>query len=464
MTQKTLECLDDSLGTLSPAMPPAALEDIQTTRASFRHSVVPRKAYARVMTGPNKGQTMVFEPGTSLTVGVSDDNGLPLKDPMVSRYHLELKVGHDGIEIEDLGSLNGTWMGGTRIHKVTVALGTQIKVGASTLLLGDAGETQAPSDHHAPRIDGLIGESPAMQRVVETIHRLAPSPVSVLLQGETGTGKEVLARSLHDLSDRAGKPFVTVDCGSLPPTLVASELFGHDRGAFTGAERRREGAFERAHGGTLFLDEIGELPLDVQPVLLGALERRRFRRLGSSQEVSVDVRVIAATHRDLRSSANDGSFRADLYFRLAVARVVIPALRDRLEDLEPLVRHFVEQLTGEPDLPFDAATLHSLQGHRFSGNVRELRNMVEGALAMGEMVLDPGRQALGSAPATAPSTPSIVEGKPYREARADVLREFERRYLGSLIERCNGNASAAAREAKMDRPYLLTLLRKHGLR
>jgi DNA-binding NtrC family response regulator len=286
----------------------------------------------------------------------------------------------------------------------------------------------------------------------------------------------VLARAVHDLSDRRDQPFEVVDCGSMAPTLIASELFGHERGAFTGAHAERAGAFERAHGGTVFLDEIGELPLDLQPMLLGVLERRRFKRVGGAKERSIDVRVVAATHRDLRNATNLGTFRADLYFRLAVARVVIPPLRERPEEIEPLVRHFAEQLTGDPNAqPFDRATLEALESHPWSGNVRELRNVVESAIAIGSVVLEGthvGQTSEGggqvadllSSQQTPDSAAQVGFDQPYREARSHAINNFERAYLSWLIQACGGNASEAARRARMDRPYLLGLLRKHGLR
>ena len=244
-----------------------------------------------------------------------------------------------------------------------------------------------------------------MQEIGRTVERLAQSNVSVLIQGETGTGKELVARAIHDLSARAKRPFIVVDPGALPATLIASQLFGHERGAFTGAEKRQEGAFELAHGGSIFLDEIGELPLAVQPALLGVLERRSFRRLGGKEDIQVDVRVISATHRDLRAEANQGTFRADLYFRLAVARIEIPPLRERPEDIDPLVAHFAAEITGAPGFLFSEATMSALRGHRWSGNVRELRNVVESALAMGSINLNglaqpaPPRRERGRDPA-----------------------------------------------------------------
>jgi DNA-binding NtrC family response regulator len=293
-----------------------------------------------------------------------------------------------------------------------------------------------------------------MQEIGRAISRLARSPVSVLLQGETGTGKEVIARAIHASSDRARGPFVVVDCGALAPTLIASQLFGHERGAFTGAEARREGAFETAKGGSIFLDEIGELQLMVQPALLGVLERRSFRRLGGKLDIPADVRVIAATNRDLRAEVNQGSFRADLYFRLAAARIHIPPLRERTDDIEPLVEAFAQEVTGRPIAPFSHAAMEALRGHRWSGNVRELRNVVESALALGSLSLEAERSQ------TVGRDSRIV---PYRRARAEVIAAFEREYTARIVQQTHGNVSAAARAANMGRRHLLSLLRRHDI-
>jgi DNA-binding NtrC family response regulator len=429
-----------------------------------------------VVEGVDKGSSAAFETGQSISIGTSADNQLELRDLTISRYHLELSLGRGEVRLKDLDSMNGTYIGDVRVEQAAVPMGTRVTLGSSVLLLephpDDARPVPPPAIpvEQAPPIDGLIAESAAMREVARSIARLAGSNVSVLLHGETGTGKEVLARAVHDLSERRDKPFEVVDCGSMAPTLIASELFGHDRGAFTGAHADRAGAFERANGGTVFLDEIGELPLDLQPMLLGVLERRRFKRVGGSKERSIDVRVVAATHRDLRNATNLGTFRADLYFRLAVARVVIPPLRDRPEDIEPLVRHFAEQLTGDPNVqPFDRAALERLEAHPWSGNVRELRNVVESAIAIGQVVLE----GHASTPLSGESTslePAMQQrgaaaiDVPYREARSQAINEFEQYYLSALIQACGGNASEAARRARMDRPYLLGLLRKHGLR
>ncbi|UJR83195.1 sigma 54-dependent Fis family transcriptional regulator [Sandaracinus amylolyticus] len=438
----------------------------RTERSARARLAGPGRLRITVMEGPDAGATV--EPSTSggASIGVAPDNVLVLSDRTVSRYHVELRLTRDGIDVEDLGSLNGTWIGDARVQRATVRAGTRIRTGDTVLQLDDAtlplDAMAADESDVVPEIRGLVAVSPAMKALLRLLHQLAPTEVSVLVSGETGCGKEVVARALHDLGKRAAGPFEVVDCGSMPATLIASELFGHERGAFTGADKTRAGAFERAQGGTIFLDEVGELPLELQPVLLGALERRRFRRLGGQKEIAVDVRVVSATHRDLRAAVNDGSFRADLYYRLAVARATIPPLRERPEDVEPLVRHFVDEMTDAPGaFPFGFATLEALRAHRWTGNVRELRNVVEAALAIGRVQVE-GREV-------APDDGALTrrdDGAPitYRDARAAVLARFERAYLSELIEACEHNASEAARRARVDRPHLLTLLRKHGLR
>ena len=408
---------------------------------------------AQVIDGPDRG--LVSESSGSLVVGTSAENDLVLTDPAASRYHVELKC-EDGILVKDLGSQKGTFVNGLRIQTAVVPFGARLRLGTSVIRLMAAGTGKPSPARPLLEIPGLVAWSPGMQEVARAVNQAAGSNVSVLLQGETGTGKGVVARALHDASARAGGPFVVVDCGALPPTLVASQLFGHERGAFTGADRRQEGAFEQAQGGTIFLDEIGELPLSVQPALLGVLERRSFRLLGGKDDTRVDVRVISSTHRDLRAEANDGTFRADLYFRLAGARICIPPLRDRHEDIESLIAVFARAVTGIPGLAFSQATMESLYSHHWPGNLRELRNVVESALALGSLSLN-GEQAQ-----------SVLlrsqEVVPYRQARAEVISAFERSYLGRLLELTDGNVAAGARAARMDRPYLRTLLMKHGLR
>jgi DNA-binding NtrC family response regulator len=434
----------------------AAMADTPRTKLQPRPVRIVHKLRVAVIAGADAGAACAPDDGARLAVGTAEDNALVVHDPAVSRYHLELARTPAGVEVVDLGSRNGTWVGGVRVQRAIVPAGTQLKIGDTTLAVEDAGSAVAPPPAEVPRTADLVGDSDAIREVARLVHKLARVDSSVLIQGETGTGKEVVARAIHEASPRRDKELVIVDCGSMPASLIASILFGHEKGAFTGADQRRAGAFERADGGTVLLDEIGELPLDVQPALLGVLERRAFTRVGGSQSVSVDVRVLAATHRDLRAEVNAGRFRADLYYRLAVAKVLLPPLRERPEDIEPLVAHFVQRLTGVAELGPLAPAMDALRAHPWSGNIRELRNVVEATLVMGELDLGSTQPARAPAPAT--------ELASYRDARATALARFEADYLKTLIERAGGNASEAARLARMDRPYLLTLLRKHGLR
>jgi DNA-binding NtrC family response regulator len=308
---------------------------------------------------------------------------------------------------------------------------------------------------------GLLGRAPSMQLVFSSAARVAATEVPVLILGESGTGKELVARAIHDHSPRTDEPFVIVDCAAISPNLFESVLFGHERGAFTGANERRVGAIERAHGGTLFLDEIGELPSDLQTSLLGVLERRHFQRVGGDKSIPADFRIVSATNRNLHQEVNAGRFRLDLFYRIATVRLEIPALRDRPEDLVPLIELFLSQAGGGPRATdvFSRQELRELKAHGWPGNVRELRNVVLGALA------------LGRAPELLPS-PTNDGGDPieavlslkYRHAKAALVERFERRYLEALLDRVDGNIRQAAREGEMNRSYLMELLRRHGLR
>ncbi len=425
------------------------------TALKKRSFAVARRLRVRVVEGPDAGAVVEPEGRSVITVGCEHGCDVTLTDPAVSRFHVELTKGDDGIGLADLGSRNGTFIGGVRVAQGVLPVGARIELGSSALIVEDGARSVSPPAGPVD-VPGIVGASDATARIRRQVATLARVQTSVLVEGETGVGKEVVARALHEAGPRRAQPFVVIDCGSLPATLIAAQLFGHERGAFTGATETSPGAFERAGGGTVLLDEIGEMPLDLQPALLGVLERRRVVRVGGSSEIAVEARVLAATNRDLRAQVNAGAFRADLYHRLAVARLVIPPLRERRDDIAPLVEHFCELLTGEPGVPEDLqVVLSALVDHPLTGNARELRNIVEGALVMG------GTPALSSAgePGAGPA-PTV----PYRDARADALHRFERTYLSALIKGCDGNASEAARRARMDRPYLLTLLRRHGLR
>lgn len=415
-----------------------------------------RTLCVKVVGGVDLGLSIV-DATEAVTVGIAEGNALRLTDPSVSRFHVELSRRGDKVLVRDLGSTNGTLVQGLVLIDAAVPPGTVLQLGHTQLEVG-SGQTRSVELAEGDALGPLKGQSPVMRTLLARVDKAARTPSAALLTGESGTGKELIARALHQRGPRAGKPFVTVDCGSLSPGLVASELFGHERGSFTGADRKHVGAFEQADGGTVFLDEIGELSPTLQAALLGVLERQRFRRVGGSEDLAVDVRVVSATHRDLRAAVNAGSFRLDLFFRLAVVKLDVPPLRARVEDLELLIGHFLREAGSQSSVEelFPKDTLAAMRAHQWPGNVRELRNLVESTLAMGE------------APVLEASAPS-EQGLPgpertYKDARAELLHRFEAQYLAKLMAVTRGNVSAAARHAKMDRSHLIELLQRHGLR
>ncbi len=419
-----------------------------------------------VVEGPNQGVEVVADSETA-TVGTAKDNFLSLTDKAVSRYHVELIALEKGVQVEDQQSTNGTWLGSSRIERALVQPGTVLSVGQSKLRIDDGAQTMVELAHQ-DRFGQLRGRNPVMRRMMVRLQKAARSDVAVLLIGESGTGKELIARALHDEGSRASEPFVVVDCGAISPGLVASELFGHERGAFTGASRQKTGAFERATGGTLFLDEIGELPKALQSTLLGVLDRGRYCRVGGTAELTTDVRIVAATNRDLRADVNRGKFRLDLYYRLAVVCVKVPPLRERVDDIPLLVEHFLQKRGTDRKAGelVDSETWVRLKAHPWPGNVRELRNIIEAWLVMNDTI----RPAPLAPPAISPEGESArslldeVVQLPYKQARARIVQEFEAHYLQKLIKKTGGNVAKAARQAQIDRSYLFMLLRRHDLR
>jgi DNA-binding NtrC family response regulator len=430
----------------------------QPTRKQGAAVFTVRTVAVDVVSGDDTGRTAQAD-GEQLSIGAAQGNDLVLTDPHVSRYHLEVSASPSGVLLVDVGSSNGTFVGPVRVLRAVVQPGTLVRVGDTTLRVREGGGATVPL-FDEDSLAGFYGRAPATRRLMAQLQRAAQSQAPVLLEGESGTGKEVLARAIHSLGPRASAPFEVVDCGALVPALVASELFGHEKGAFTGADRQRAGAFERAGAGTVFLDEIGELPIGLQASLLGALERKKFRRVGGQKELDLPARVVSATHRDLRSQINAGAFRLDLYYRLAVVTLKVPPLRERPEDVPVLVEHFLREAgyTGpREDLVSDQA-LAALAAQPWPGNVRELRNTIDALLAMGE---------LPSADVVAPNASDPIGsalGLPYKQARDGVLRAFESRYVPHLLERAGGNIAKAAREANMDRSHLMEMMRRLGLR
>jgi transcriptional regulator with PAS, ATPase and Fis domain len=425
-----------------------------------------RRYRVQVVAGPDQGMTSELDDGTFL-IGTHQNNNLRLTDKGVSRYHLELQLKAEGLKISDLDSTNGTFQGTTRLGSVTLAGTARLRLGSNTEIDISPADVAVPvGGYESDRFGSAIGTSLYMRELFGLLDRVAPTEATVLLEGETGTGKEVLAESIHLRSPRKAGPFVVVDCGALPRDLIGSELFGHVRGAFTGAVANKRGLIEEADLGTLFLDEIGELPLELQPQLLRALEKREVRPIGEVRARKVNIRVIAATNRNLPELVRAGAFREDLYFRLAVVRAAVPALRKHKEDIPHLVRNFLRELKRE-DFELSSAALDQLMAHDWPGNIRELRNVVErglsleGAFPLGNEL--GGEPLAGAGDAVGAPTARNVLDKPFKEAKGLLVEAFEREYLTHLLERHNGNISRAALEAGIDRNYIHRLVKKYNL-
>jgi len=428
-----------------------------------------------VIDGPDRGRACRVVDGEAV-IGSHIDCDLVLSDERVSGKHVSIRVADGRYIIMDLGSRNGTWYEGSRVTEVTVPAGTTLLVARTPIRIEPEAQPLDIPPSQARRFGELVGESLAMREVFAVLERVAGSDATVVVEGETGTGKEVVARALHDASPRRKASFITVDCGALPENLLESELFGHVRGAFTGAAQARTGMIARADGGTLFLDELGRMSPTVQARLLRVLEERVVRPLGGDVHREVDVRVVAASRDDLDAEVAAGRFRPDLLYRLAVVRVALPALRTRREDIPLLVRELVrrrgladEDPSGSgPGMDGPGFTpgpgMDRLLAHSWPGNVRELRNVIDRAIA-----LAPGAQRFGDLTIRLETAPVVGEGLavrsdlPYAEAKAAVLHDLERRYLADILARHKGNLSAASRDSGIDRKHLRTMARKHGL-
>jgi transcriptional regulator with GAF, ATPase, and Fis domain len=417
-----------------------------------------------VLTGPSKGREVPLD-RLRFRIGSAPDNDLVLDG--LAPHHAELARDGDGIHFIDR-SEGASRVNGAPINEGVLGPGTTLGLGEIELRLSDARDalTVLPSTRDA--FGDARGRSLAMREIFGVLEAVAPTEATVLLMGETGSGKDVVARSIHAASERKTKNIETLDCGAITPSLIESELFGYERGAFTGAEDRHQGAFERANGGTLFLDEIGELPLDVQPKLLRALDEREVQRVGGNERIGVDVRVIAATKRDLLEEVKRGRFREDLWFRIAVVPVTLPPLRERREDIPMLVEAFVSRFTARSgrDVDIDSQEISRLQAHDWPGNVRELKNTVERALWMAQTGDGEVRfllPTLADGRDESPPTPSFDPERTFSEHKKAWEADFERAYLSWLMARADGSLSKASRLASMDRKHLRHLLRRHGL-
>ena len=399
-----------------------------------------------------------------IRVGSRPGLELTLDDDTVSRTHFELIAGVDGFRLRDLGSRNGTTVDGYRARDIDLKKGSVIRVGRTEIVFEPTDEEASVPLYESNRFGEAVGASARMREIFALVSKAAPTSVTVLLQGESGTGKEAMARSIHLASERCERPFVVVDCSALPANLLESELFGHEKGAFTGAITRRLGLMEEAQGGTLFFDEIGELPLDMQPKLLRALESRSVRRVGGRDTIELDVRVIAATNRDLAVEVNRGSFREDLYYRIAVLEVTLPPLRERPEDVPLLVAEFVRDALRED--PGQAERLlasitrenwDKLCARPWPGNVRELRNVIEVSLALKGS--EPHLEL--HAPSTGGASDVVDLDRPYSEHKQAWIERFEKAYVLRQLERHDGNISQAARASGLERMHFKRILKKH---
>jgi transcriptional regulator with GAF, ATPase, and Fis domain len=454
-----------------------------------------------VVAGADQGKTLeIAKP--RVTGGRSIISDLVVQDKAVSGTHFEVSAREDGYRLRDLNSRNGIFVGDLRIREVFLRPGTVFRIGHTSIQFQPTEDVVEIELSKRDRFDALLGGSPTMREIFAYLEKVAPSDLTCLITGETGTGKEMVARALHNASGRRNKPFVVLDCGSIPRELIESTLFGHEKGSFTGAVAQHVGCFEQANGGTIFLDEIGELDVVLQPKLLRVLEQREIKRVGGDRTIKVDVRVLAATNRDLREEVNKSAFREDLYFRLSVIHVEMPPLRERREDIPGLATHFLREVGARRGMTmaWSQDAMAALIGHSWPGNVREMRNVVERAAAlsdgptisradlvfgreMGPSVVaahdlaQAGAQAaqraaaeLGGVHLPQPSGPATFDpallkaGLGFKGAKQTVVDAFEVAYLSALMARNDGNITRSAQEAGLTRYHLRELLKRHGLK
>ncbi len=418
------------------------------------------------------GATLLVPLGMDpVVVGTSLECEIVVDDAHVSRKHCELALGDAGVTLRDLGSKNGTFVGDVQVREALLRPGNVVRVGQWHITLRVVGAPREMALSGSARFGEALGGTLVMRALFARLEVAARTDETVLLVGESGTGKELLARAIHDASARRERPFVVFDCSAVAPTLVESELFGFVKGAFTGADRERAGIFEQANGGTLFLDEVGELPLDLQPKLLRALEARQFRRVGGNAWQAFDARIVAATHRDLAARMKSGEFRQDLYYRLAVLEARSPPLRERRDDIELLVERFLAAHTPPltiHDLP--PASLAMLRAHDWPGNVRELKNTLARLVVfqdLGPSTLDAPMGASGS---TRPPGRATAAGHdpllqlPLREARQQIIERFEQTYVAAQLKAHGGNVTRAAEAVGVSRQFLHRLMERYRIR
>lgn len=445
-------------------------------------SAPPAPAFRVVVQG--EGSSALVDGSAELLVGQSPACALRVSDPMASRRHLSFDLLPTGdLHVVDLGSTNGTFIGALRVGEAWLRGGEVVRIGGTSLTVHAERRESAPEVHDTS-FGRLLGQSRAIRRLFPLLQKLAASSIPVLIEGETGTGKEVAARAIHEASPRKAAPLIVFDCTTASASVIESELFGHERGAFTGAQSTRKGVFEQAQKGTLFIDELGDLPLDLQGKLLRAIERSEVRRVGGNDWIHCDVRIVAATRRNLEELVQRGLFRDDLFHRLAIGRVSLPNLRSRREDIRPLALHFAAEADKDA-APIPERLLLEWQSQPWPGNVRELRNAVYRYVTLGEL----GELDFGEAdehasdlatvvPSVTPSVPSMDNGEvpqtdtdilsvvrlclPYPQARDRIQRDFERTYVRYMLELSKGNVGRAAQASGIALRYFQHLRTRSG--
>jgi DNA-binding NtrC family response regulator/pSer/pThr/pTyr-binding forkhead associated (FHA) protein len=436
--------------------------DATEARATV-NSVVPESDSGRVLAAQLRvrqgGQESVHRfSGDVLTVGKDPENDVVLEDRFLSARHLRLTRKGQRFHVLDQGSTNGTFLGAVRVFDVEVPAGTALKAGGCELVLEPLATARRDT-----AFEGLLGNDASMRQLAELLERVAPSSAAVAILGESGTGKELVAHAIHAKSARRDKPFIPVNCAAISKELIESELFGHEKGAFTGALNARRGAFEEADGGTLFLDEIGELPLDLQAKLLRALESGEIKRVGAARPITVDVRIVAATNRDLLTEAKKGRFREDLYYRLCVVPVHLSPLRSRAGDIGLLAQHFLDRFTPRGQtVRLTPAAIERLCAHRWPGNVRELRNVVHRALLLRKgPMLEPSDLTFDQ-DLSGDNGGVVAEAVP-GQTLEQIMERLERQVVESALRRCNNNRERVARELGVARSTLFKRLKEWGL-
>ena len=432
-----------------------------------------------ITNGANAGVSFEFSKDV-IRIGAHPRCDIQVKDGTVSRFHCELHRDEVGYRLIDEGSTNGTYVGELRIREVFLHEGLEFQIGNTTLIFSTQLHEINLTHSALNRFGPLIGASRQMRQLYTLIQKIAPSDLSVVVEGETGTGKELVAQAIHEASRRANKVLVVFDCSAVPEHLIESELFGHEKGAFSGAVRTHAGLFEQADGGTLFLDELGELPINLQPKLLRALESGMIRRVGGEKMIKVDVRAISATNRDLVDMVKQGTFRQDLYYRLAKVKVNLAPLRERRGDASLIAQHFLERLNKQNEgfrhiAGLTPNALHQLESREWPGNVRELRNVIERAYTFAD------RERIHSADLNDHLSQAMIDDESLmgdelmshqleipdnfslKEAKEKIIESFERDYLNQLLQKHQYNISAVSRDAGIDRRHVYRLMKKYQI-